>query len=303
MSGNSVINIGDLSKPATVLIERVSDAIGGIAKPWQTKRVASAEAEAEKIRALAQIEISEMEQRALARMIREEGIKQANIEAITSQAIPELNENAKPEEIESDWLSHFFEKSRIVSDSEMQSIWSRILAAEANRPNTFSKRTIDLVASLSKQDAALFTKFCTTVWRFAEFTSVYWYDPKKLDNLTSDDFYMNFVELTHLRDIGLIQFSTIEEFIFEINRENDKFGGRYYGMVVIINFDNKQARKILHRGNVSLTMAGSELVPICGSEPSVKYFEETLEKWIEKGHRVSIPISEKSAWEKLYSKN
>ena len=71
--GGGLINLGDLSKPATVLIERVSDAVGGIAKPWQIKRVAKAETKADMIRAQARVEISEMEERALIRMVREEG--------------------------------------------------------------------------------------------------------------------------------------------------------------------------------------------------------------------------------------
>ncbi len=37
--GTSLVNIGELSKPATVLIEKISDAVGGIAKPWQIRRV------------------------------------------------------------------------------------------------------------------------------------------------------------------------------------------------------------------------------------------------------------------------
>lgn len=51
MSGNSLIDLGKLAEPATKLIEKVSDAVGGIAKPWQIKRVASAEAAAAKIAA------------------------------------------------------------------------------------------------------------------------------------------------------------------------------------------------------------------------------------------------------------
>ncbi len=45
--GGGLINLGDLSKPVTVLIERVSDAVGGIAKPWQIKRIAKAETKAD----------------------------------------------------------------------------------------------------------------------------------------------------------------------------------------------------------------------------------------------------------------
>jgi len=70
----SLISLGDLSKPATILIEKISDAVGGIAKPWQTVRVAKAEAKADLIRAESRIEISEIERRALARIVREEGM-------------------------------------------------------------------------------------------------------------------------------------------------------------------------------------------------------------------------------------
>ena len=80
----SLVNIdfGSLSKPATVLIEKISDAVGGIAKPGQIIRVAKAEADAEVIKARARIEISELEERALHRMVREEGLRQENIESI-----------------------------------------------------------------------------------------------------------------------------------------------------------------------------------------------------------------------------
>lgn len=53
--GDPIMNIGELSKPATILIEKVSDAVGGLLKPWQIRRVAKAEADAEKIKALAEI--------------------------------------------------------------------------------------------------------------------------------------------------------------------------------------------------------------------------------------------------------
>src|SRR5690349_16709473 len=107
--GGPLINFGDLGKPATTLIEKVSDAVGGIAKPWQIRRTAQAEADAEIIRAEARIQISEIERRAIVRMVREEGHKQENIESITGKAIPDLNPDAKPENIEKDWLTHFFE--------------------------------------------------------------------------------------------------------------------------------------------------------------------------------------------------
>lgn len=70
---NALINLGEITKPATVLIEKIAEAIGGGFRPYQIKRVAKAEAEAEKIKTLAGIEISAIQQRALVRMIEEEG--------------------------------------------------------------------------------------------------------------------------------------------------------------------------------------------------------------------------------------
>jgi hypothetical protein len=43
---NPLARLGDLAKPATVLIEKISDAVGGVFKPFQIVRVARAEAEA-----------------------------------------------------------------------------------------------------------------------------------------------------------------------------------------------------------------------------------------------------------------
>jgi len=43
--GTSLINLGDLSKPATVLIEKISAAVGALYEPRHIKRVAQAEAE------------------------------------------------------------------------------------------------------------------------------------------------------------------------------------------------------------------------------------------------------------------
>ena len=140
----ALINLGELAKPATVLIEKISEAIGGIFRPWQIRRVAQAEAEAEKIGAVAQIEISEIQERALRRFFVEEANKQANMESITRKALEDVKEDARPKEVENDWITNFFDKCRLVSDEEMQVLWGKILAGQANKPGSFSTRTVNL---------------------------------------------------------------------------------------------------------------------------------------------------------------
>ena len=74
------------------------------------------------------------------RFVEEEAQRQQNMEDITVRALPQLDENAKPDSIENDWITNFFAKCRIVSGNEMQELWSRILAGEANVPGTYARR-------------------------------------------------------------------------------------------------------------------------------------------------------------------
>lgn len=285
--GGALINLGELSKPATVLIEKVSDAVGGIAKPWQIKRVALAEAEADIIRAESKIQISELEQRALVRMVREEGQKQENIEGITAKAIPHLTPEATPQNIENDWLTHFFDRCRLVSDQEMQTLWSNVLAGQANNPGTFSKKTVDLIASLDKADAQLFTKFCSFAWMVNGLSALV------LDE--NNDIFaragINFSTLNHLDDIGLITFNNLTGFV---RRGFTKYATVfYYGKPVTIEFPQDQNEMQL--GKVLLTRAGSELASICGSSCSDEYFEYVMSEWLKQNYILSSPITAQSA--------
>jgi hypothetical protein len=105
-SEKSMIDLGELSKPATVLVEKISDAVGGLFRPWQMKRVAKAEAEVEKVRIQSEIELTDLQRRALYRLAQEEAQKQ-NMESITKLALPDIGDDAKPQEIETDWLTNF----------------------------------------------------------------------------------------------------------------------------------------------------------------------------------------------------
>jgi len=81
-----------------------------------------------------------------------------------------LNEEANPDSMEDDWIANFFDKSRIVSDDEMQGLWSRVLAGEANDPHTYSKRTVNFLSDLDKVGAELFPKLCGFGWVISKVT-------------------------------------------------------------------------------------------------------------------------------------
>jgi hypothetical protein len=172
MGDNSLIKLDELTKPATVLIEKISDAVGGIFKTYQIVRVAKAEAEAEQVRANSKIQVTEIQQRAMRRFLIEEGKKQSNIEDITQKALPLLSEESKPQDLDDDWITNFFDKCRIVSDPEMQQLWANILAREANGPVGFSRRTVSLLSDLEKKDAEQFADLCGFGWIYEEVIEV-----------------------------------------------------------------------------------------------------------------------------------
>lgn len=282
--GNSLINLGDLSKPATVLIEKVSDAVGAIYKPHQIKRVAKAEAEAKKIMAIADIEISDIQQRAMVRLIQEEGKKQENIENITGQATAQLDDNAKPENIEDDWIAHFFEKCRTVSDKEMQSLWSGILAGEANKPGKFSKRTVELVSTLGKDEAHLFTSLCSfTLFGGDHFPIIF-----KVEDEIYHKKGINFGTLTHLENIGLIKFNNLQGYILQQLPQNITLV--HFGIPVQFKLQKPENNK-LEIGHAMLTKSGQELASICGARPDIDFLKYLVEKYKSKGLEITCPIA------------
>jgi Protein of unknown function (DUF2806) len=273
--GNSLINLGDLSKPATVLIEKVSNAVGLIYEPTHIKRKARAESEAEKIKAVAKIEITELERRALERFVHQESRKQENIESITAKAAEALPHDAKVENLDEDWVAHFFKQCDTVSDKEMQSLWSRLLSGEATNPGTFSKRTVDFISSIDKKDAALFTAFCQFVWDFDEPTPIV-YD---FGNEIYKKQGITFSSLMHLDSIGLISFESVGY----MNTGMDKSSQvSYYESAISIEFSNDENNQMAV-GDVIFTNTGKELVAICGSAKNQEFYEYVIKTWFDKG--------------------
>jgi len=276
--GFSLIKVdGKIVKPATVLIQKISDAVGGLYKPYQIRRVAEAEAEAEIIREKAQIEITDLQHRALARFVSEEAQKQANIESITEKTIPQLNASSNPQNMENDWITNFFDKCRIVSDEDMQLLWSKILAGEANSPGTYSKRTVNALESLDKRDAQLFTNLCSFGLLIIEELMPLIYD---VNESIYKDQQINFDTLTHLDSIGLIRFEPLTGLKqTELPQQIDIY---YTGTALKVGFKNTENNE-MDIGKVILSGTGKELARICNSKPIDGFLDYVIEKLSKQG--------------------
>ncbi len=271
-NSNSIINFGELSKPATVLIEKISDAVGGYFKPYQIKRVAKAEGNADIIKAQAQIDVTDIQRRAISRFVFEEARKQDNIEKITEKAIPQLEECSAPQNVEDDWIINFFDKCRIVSDDDMQKLWSRVLADEANSPGAFSRKTVNLLADLDKSDAELFIRLRSFGWMIGDIVPLVYDFQDEIYNRHG----INFSSLAHLESLGFVQISQISE--FQRSKLPKKVTVSYYGRPVELTFPT-DADNELDLGKVLLTRAGQELAPVCGSKPVNGFFDFVYNKW------------------------
>jgi len=289
-----MIDVKDLagfSEPAKVLIERCSDALGAIAHPSQIIRIAKAESQAalikahnqieiDKIKTEGSIEIAEIQERALARLIYEESKKQKNIENIISKALPQVKENAKPNDIEEDWMSNFFDKCRLVSDEEMQFLWGKILAGEANEPGAFSKRTVSLLQEIDKKEAVAFRSLCN-----------FSINPKQNIVLIydhQDEVYSTHgINFTVLKELQALNLLTYTNFGFSKKGPQRYYRCQYFNKDFIIYIPENKTNAF-KTGHVLLTRIGEELSQLCDTSPIEGFEEYLLKKWEELGYTITL---------------
>jgi hypothetical protein len=186
--------------------------------------------------------------------------------------LPLLDEKASPQDVEDDWITNFFEKSRIISDEQMQKVWSEVLAGEANSPGKFSKRTVNLLADLDKRDAELFTRLCGFIWVIEGGAPLVFDVQNEIYNREG----LNFNSLTHLDTLGLITFDNLAGFVWlGLPKKATVF---YYGAPVELTLPIEQNNQI-DCGKVLLTKAGQELAPICASKSVDGFFDFVCERW------------------------
>ena len=224
-----------------------------------------------------------MTQRALGRFLSEETKKQDNIESITSKALPLLEESSKPQEINDDWITNFFDKCRLVSDNEMQNLWAKVIAGEANTPGRYSKRTVNFVGSLDQSDATIFTSLIGFGWLIGNIVPLIY----GIDSSIYSEYGITFDVITHLDDIGLLSFESLAGYR-RVGFEK-KIQIFYYGTPINIEFQNNDNND-LDIGKVILTKIGQELAPICGSKPVQGFLDYVVNQWIKKGLILSSPF-------------
>ena len=281
----SLINLAGIAKPVAdiviVLINKFDKAICGGMQPWQIRRIAAAEADASLIKKEAEIKCNTLEMRAERRMNAENIQYQKNYEQILAKTPLYLNEKAEPGKIDNDWIMHAFEKFKKVSDEEMQDLWARVIAGEANVPGKFSKRTINFIETLEKEEAELFTKLMQFGCDFG-----YPHNNEPLIFNVKDEIYtkgdIDFSTLNHLQTIGLINFNPLTgiSLTYSVPGLKRKSIG-YKGSTIVLESEKED----LAIGKVTLTELGKEIETLCNSEKNEEFLEYVIKKYSELGYK------------------
>lgn len=227
---------------------------------------------------------TEIARRAALRFVAEQTRQQENIEAITADAMAKLDHEAKPDQLDNDWIVNFFDKSRHCSDEQMQSLWAKILAGEANSPGKFSRRTVNLMADFGKADA----EAVSTIRRFCLEDT----DGKLIPLVFNHKqaFFkengLSFDLLHHLSSIGVITFSMdgyYEEY------PTDVLPVRYLGTNLALGLSNPRRIEV---GQILFTDSGKDLASLCNVPPVPGFLEFVLDHL--KGHGV-VALTEQEA--------
>lgn len=277
MAGTSIVDVGKLAEPATKLIEKVSDAVGGLAKPWQIERVAKAESKAALIKAHAEIEITALHKRALNRLANEEAQKQNNMESIAYEATKYLTDKSQPEKIDKDWITYAFERCRYVSNAEIQTIWAKILANEANEPGTVTKTTIDTLSKIDTRIAAMFETLTSSIFTITDNSSdehaVICYRGAEY----FDEKFLKFSQLQSLAEVGLITISTSVFGNSFCVKPNSKHPIVLYGETQIrLTLTDTE---VITTGNMILTAAGTNLFDALGPRTNPETLQAVMQCW------------------------
>ncbi len=280
---NVNIDTKDLSPVASQLLDKASQAIGTFCRPLTTVAQAIADTSTEIIKEHGKCHIADLHYRTQQRFYNEEIRKQQNRESILEQSILLLEETAKPNEIKNDWIFNFFDKAQHFENEDMQNLWAKILAGEANQPGSFSRKTINILEDISSKDALIFEQLCRCIWAFDQnVLKIVVFEPQ-LSIL--EPYGINFENLINLENLGLVVFNS--SFFNLQSTFSDQATGTYgkykYSFSDIHNNPLK-----LEIGNYLLTKAGEEVASIIKAEPIPNYAEYVTDFIMKKYPNIKI---------------
>lgn len=295
-------DIAGLKEPLKRLIEVTAEGVGGLSRPFLTRK--NADAKAYEVRVIAeaiaesqkllgpvtysagdvviesgqhedslQLPEADLDKRVISRMAYQESKRQSNIEKITQYAAEDLDdtEEVGSERPDSDWTTRFFRIAEDITTDEMQALWGKVLAGEVKRVGSFSLRTLDILKNISKKEAEAFVRVARIAITSGDGDKAFLltYNHAKI---TEEQFGIHFVDLLLLREIGLLTPNELG-LLTSPSKEDVKLA---YSCGSTCIFIRKPADKPEHKIDVvAFTEIGKQLLQLVDREPAdTKYIEK-----------------------------
>lgn len=163
-------------------------------------------------------------------------------------ALKQLDDKAKPENVDDSWFSHFFDEAGNISQEDIKIIWAKLLATECNNPGEVSKLTITTLSNMDFRSSKEFNTVCNCSLDIGRYPIAFvdWEDTAFYESLG-----LTFYELNELEGHGLIKFNSINSFFLD----TDRMVCSYLSQQVEVNSERHQ----IFQGNVMLTSVGQTI--------------------------------------------
>jgi hypothetical protein len=218
---------------------------------------------------------------------------------LKSLPCPQNASEIETKAISDDWLNVFENEAAQMSSEEMQLLFGRILAGEIKQPQSFSIKTLKIIAQLDNRAAQVFRRFCSLSVSLRAHEII---DARVLSlggyaaSNTLLSYGLSFDALNALQEYGLI--------ISDYNSYMDyqaAIPGDGYKVPLPLTFQNKRwglapkssrsPSKELPLYGVALTRSGKELLSIVEVEP-VEEYANALRVFFDSQGFIMAPISE-----------
>jgi len=290
MSDFSIINLKDIGEPAAEVANNVINKVGK-ALSWSVSPKGLQPYVNEGHKSIieeiaARQDINPIERAALLNNYKKIIKEYSNQNDVLNVALQHLNANAQPSMVEDDWITCFFEKAKLISESDMQYVWGRLLAGEFNEPNTYTKQLVHTLSIMDSQLALRFQRIRSSCFFVPPhlYTLIYRSNNDSINNINRyERKKIFFADMRELENIGIIQYGFPN--FYTIKNSHKKL---YYGNNVVSLHTEK---KTIYTGNVSLTAVGKQLCRIAPMEFDEEIFAICMDAWTKLGYNPTVEIT------------
>lgn len=164
--------------------------------------------------------------------------------------------------IDDEWFGMYDDISKNVSDTDMQTVWAKILSSKCEDEHSVSKKLLQVLQVMDSNDAEYFSYLCAHSFMCTKNETDEGYPVFIYPNIIKDDLdiydnkKVNYIVLSNLSSLGLINYTTSAETI--IYQKSNYLFFRYYDEIFDVKSDNGR----INMGIVVYTSCGAELVKI-----------------------------------------